>query len=583
MSSSLAYRVLFVIPNAPLVIPSAVEESLPHRPEGRALRPFICGHGGAGSSSATTPAAVPVTIGAAKLENVVPGSKKHIEGSAYPMYGKIKGVDRRTSPDVEMHHLAALVAIKVKNATSGTIKIDDVEFGMPRIVSKDPITQKKTVIDPTPLLGECTADLTGDNTSLAVNGTNKYPTTKAVLNETCSLEPDGEITVYMAVCPIATNGKTISIKVNGSQRTLKMTKDVLTPGKVTTFKVDVKEFEKDITNNLSSNAFDFISTGDKADNETSAPSCNMVSLSSGFSNQTGYTINGQACDALYVSTSSEKQTMKVTGWAKDMINALPLSFYASGLDNVPTAMTIQYVNLWLPEYATEGYFSNKKIKYQTLKKRTQLNKTSIGTLISLAGIVMEGLKVTSNGLERDCLVNFVDPNTITFNGIPTNGYLSNKNLIVLSETNTHKSITPALINSFLSTKFSTNEYKASYLGLVAMVKAIKSSTDGSLTYQSYVDAEGVEHTPEQMSGYATTTANAIYNKILGVLTGKVGDTLGESLMGVVFASPTDLIHKLRDMKFELAIQTYPYADEYPTSSTTYAPIAFWEMRGTPQN
>lgn len=54
MSASIAYRVLFVIPNAPLVIPSAVEESLPHRPEGRALRPFIWERGGAGSSSVTT-------------------------------------------------------------------------------------------------------------------------------------------------------------------------------------------------------------------------------------------------------------------------------------------------------------------------------------------------------------------------------------------------------------------------------------------------------------------------------------------------------------------------------------------------
>jgi hypothetical protein len=311
----------------------------------------------------------------------------------------------------------------------------------------------------------------------------------------------------------------------------------------------------------------------------------MVSLSSGFSEQTGYIINGQSCDKLYVSTSSEVQTMTVRGWAEDMIDALPLSFYASGLDNVPTAMTIHHVNLWLPEYNHKTNWKGEitTANYHSLKERKQLNQTNIGYLISLAGIVMDGLKVTSNGLERECLVNFVDPNTITFNGIPTNGYLSNKNLIVLSETNTHKSITPALINSFLSTKFSTNEYKASYLGLVAMVKAIKSSTDGSLTYQSYVDAEGVEHTPEQMSGYATTTANAIYNKILGVLTGKVGDSLGKRLMGVVFASPTDLIHKLRDMKFELAIQTYPYADEYPTSSTTYAPIAFWEMRGTPQN
>ena len=84
-----------------------------------------------------------------------------------------------------------------------------------------------------------------------------------------------------------------------------------------------------------------------------------------------------------------------------------------------------------------------------------------------------------------------------------------------------------------------------------------------------------------MKGYAEQTANAIYNKIVSVINGKIPSSIskyvsGESLLNIVFKSPTDLIHKLRDMKFELVIQTYPYAEtytkEYP--DTLLNPIAF---------
>lgn len=176
------------------------------------------------------------------------------------------------------------------------------------------------------------------------------------------------------------------------------------------------------------------------------------------------------------------------------------------------------------------------------------------------------------------MVNFVDENTITFNGIPTNGYFSNNNIVVLREEDTHKSIAPDLVDYFLKSKFSTTEYKASYLGLIAMVNAEKDMTNGTLEYKAYIDDKGVEHSKDEMKSLADATANAIYYKILGVLESKIAAVsdkltfLGKSLLNIVFTSPSDLIHKIRDMKFELVIQTWPYDEIYPTKSETYNPI-----------
>ena len=574
------------------------------------------------SSSGTT-TITNVRIGDDVLEDVVPGSKEHICGDAYPMYGAIKGLSKETSPDIEMHHLAALVAIKVINATAGSIKIDDVEFGMPKIVSKDPITQKKTITEATNILGDCTISLSGETPSITVNGTNVYPVTKACLDKTYELKSGEDMIVYMAVSPVKTKGKTISIKVNGSQRTLKMTKDVLNPGKVTTFKVEVKPFVNNKTDNLASNAFDdeFKSRGEQgyvweeeqykvasglfpdyayrysqgaADPQNTHAEVKMVSLENS-SEIKNATINGQTCNVAYkLGTTSAPGTITIQGWAKDLLDALPLSFYVSAADNSPAAMTIHSVDLWLPEYnkAKQQHnsvnpFPSTKTEYHRLTTRNQLKNSTIGSAIDLLQKVdkFKDLKVTDNGLERESLVAFVDPNTVTFNGIPTNGYFSNNNIVVLREQDTHKSITPELIDSFLSSKFSLDKSKpASFLGLVAIANSTVKA-DGTLEYHSYTDYNDNSYGADVMKTQAEQTAKAIFNKIVSVIDGKIPSSLssivkGKNVIAFVFEDETDMIHKFRDMKFKLVIQTYPYADTYPTTSTTYSPVILWEMTGT---
>lgn len=361
------------------------------------------------------------------------------------MYGIIKGVSKETSPDVKMEHLASVVAIKIKNTTGGSIIINDIEFSVPRILEKDPITQKRTLVQEAfPIIGDCVVDLTGNKVGVttATNSSEVYSYTKATLDKAVTLpdkDNNNELIVYLAVSPFETNGKRISIKVNGSARTtVKMTSNVLQPGKVTTFKVDVKPFLNNATEGLVSNAVDIKSYGEHegvnwVEEETNDKSgfldisyniwynyyiddtkpadnthaeCNVLSFDKNVVEKTSYTINGKACSTAYVVGSEGEGTITFSGWAKDMLNALPISFYASGLDNSPTAMTIKSVNLWIPEYnirrENRHSFDSAKetIEYQNLITRTQLKNTSIGSLINMLSDVMN-VAVTENGLERE--------------------------------------------------------------------------------------------------------------------------------------------------------------------------------------
>ena len=101
-----------------------------------------------------------------------------------------------------------------------------------------------------------------------------------------------------------------------------------------------------------------------------------------------------------------------------------------------------------------------------------------------------------------------------------------------------------------------------------------------------------------METHAETTAEAIYNKVLGVFKTRLAaidttpivnkltsaESLSKSMLGLVFSSPSDLIHKIRDMKFEVVIKTYPYAETYTTTDLTtgFQPVMLWEVHASNQ-
>ena len=491
------------------------------------------------------------------------------------MYGSLTDHPVDQSPDIQMHHLAAVVGIKIVNNTGGPIRIQDIEFGTPRLVSKDPITQQLTVTqEASPILGECTVAFDDKkvkvNTSTA-DGAKVSSTCKVTLQNPITLPlADGtnEMTVYVAVSPVQTKGKTISIKVNGSQRTLPMKTNVFESGKVTTFKVSVNQLAAPQV----TNAVNTIKSQCRM-NENGA--LETVTILPSFGTKlNSMTVNGQSVADLYKVSSG--QTLTIQGFAKDMINAMPLSFNVSSCDNQNAAMTIHTINAWMPEYKS----SWGKKDFSKLSERVPLNKMSVlkyDYLGIIKGILSDKGLGLSDGIQRSELLKFVDPNTITFNNLSVNGYFSNNNVVVLNEDSTNKSLGPGLIDTFLKNKFSLDSSKpATYIGLYAILNATYS--DKQFSYSDYTYNNGntvTTYTAAQMKTEAEQTATSIYNKVKSVL-----DNRGAgALIGLFADDATHLMHILRDVKVEIKIQPYPYAEYYDISDPTTGtnPLVLWGL------
>lgn len=120
----------------------------------------------------------------------------HIAGEQFPLWGKVKGLPRGQTLNVQMQNLLAVAGFKVKNTTDGPITVTQVQFTAPTSVS-----------------GTFTVDLTGDAPVLtAGTGATKVVTLNVESGE--ELAADATSWFYMAVTPFeAPAGSKLKIKV----------------------------------------------------------------------------------------------------------------------------------------------------------------------------------------------------------------------------------------------------------------------------------------------------------------------------------------------------------------------------------
>ena len=379
-------------------------------------------------------------------------------------------------------------------------------------------------------------------------------------------------TFYIPVKPFtAAAGKKLTVYVNGSYRDITLEKELkFEAGKITTISVPVLDYsynaqtkeghpyESDVFGKTSQGRVGLgwdEKTGGSIikptythyDDNTYGP-YEIFSLNN--CDSLDVVINGKTCKAYVVGGNSTTGSIIVRGFAKDLINALPIGFYASRYNDTPTAMTIDYVNAWLPEYGKTNY----KTDYSKLETRKDLS-TQYGTLAGYVGFDL----VAGKGVTRDLIVNKlgIAASTITFNGIVSNGNFDQNNVVVLDENPVYKEVSEKKVEEYLK-KFGND---ASLQGLKDILNS--EFPEGSNTIQWSTEAEN--------------TGKAIYDKVYSVLERKAGSLTGLAMGVVGFSNYEALMYKMRDMRFEICIKTYPYAAKYTTTDLTspLAPIIFW--------
>lgn len=530
------------------------------------------------SSSADTPSAAQVTIGASKdaeglyVQTLSADSKSHIAGPNYPMYGDQSEVSKSSNPRVQMKHLSALVALKVVNQGDGikdngdeSIIVKDLTFSVPQITSKQ--TQL-------PIIGAFTVNTTGSKVTASnftpVSGSSSNIVTLK-LTESVTIPSGGEATFYIAVRPFNESSITrtvtdpiLEVTINGSKRQVSIPSDKANfeAGTITTLRVPVKLSHPKTSNALSSTevvGYEFISWSNKND----------ITLK----------VNGEKVNAYEVGAEGKLGTITLEGYAADMIKAMDVGFYASTWNGKRAAMTISNMNVWLPY----GNGISKFNEHQGLKDVliSEL-EDDFGSTIAWAAV--EGLiGGMSSGIPRDksssfdfiTLTQFIDPQTITFNGVLENGAGSAvDDIFILDEEPIHKGITAETVNNLLKEKFYFID--ASGNKLIPTYEGLKDIINGN-----------------ENSDAANTTANAIYNKLKKVFADRGVYKISKKVVFVtvtadisftnVFNALIPGVDELKDMvkrmKVQVTISTCPYHPNKADYGSKASPITLNNISG----
>ena len=588
-----------------------------------------------------------VSIGSASIEKEA-GAVDHISGTTCPMYGTANRISGTIEPKIVMRHLANLIEVKVENATNynsvsdavpGDVVIYDVGISYSTAgnwaktealmgsftlnLLNGSLTKTTTVTNSMTwtLKNKITLGSKYDNNTSYPTSSTFYFVTAPMDLQTAKvidyyyLTTDKTKTLTVAeyeqksdtekkkYTPVIKRQDVFSFSVNGSVRPMPETQypgndgDEFASGYMQKFVLPIKEIQYP----LESDAFQIYSYGRKPGwyenvgteqepkyewrEDTEKEECQVLSFG-GYSTPT-ITINGTVRNDIYVVGGEKTEgTITLQGYAKELINALPVGFYASRGD-AATAMTVDHINLWIPTYDSEGEAGKRVYNYNRMTDRTSLRNYTLQDVpyrllfwdsyadvdMWLAETILGSLE---QGITRELMVGDVvgiNENTITFNGMVQNGYFAkeDKNAVVLYEAPVYKEVSIQTVEGFIN-RFSSGGKTATLAGLKAILNATLLA-NGTLEFK---EADGYSATENQ--SMATETAEAIINKLISV----IGDrnlniivaevNFSKIISPGMFKNATDLMHKLRDMKFEIVIKTWPYS-----SSSTLQPIVFWGL------
>lgn len=135
----------------------------------------------------------------------------HIAGTCYPVCGAAKAVASAQTPAIEVNHLTSLVEVVVKNASSSPLDVTEIE-----------LTAGEAIV------GEFYADITKDAPTYTAVSADKVSSTARLTVAESQLAAGASGKYYLAVKPFkAAAGTTITMSVNGIERSAEMTKEMV--------------------------------------------------------------------------------------------------------------------------------------------------------------------------------------------------------------------------------------------------------------------------------------------------------------------------------------------------------------------
>lgn len=147
-------------------------------------------------------------------------SKSHLSGDACPLYGIAKNVGSEDKPSVVMSHLSSVVAVEVTNTLDEPFTVSSVSFTSTEAVN-----------------GQFYIDCSS-TAPVYTDGTSVSNTANLSVDGGTAIAKGGSATFYIVIKPhTAAEGSTLSISVNGVEKTLNLGSDlVFKAGQIKTLK-----------------------------------------------------------------------------------------------------------------------------------------------------------------------------------------------------------------------------------------------------------------------------------------------------------------------------------------------------------
>lgn len=426
-----------------------------------------------------------ITIGATKESGyvqtqLIADSKAHIAGEICPMYDYLESQSGSTTPQFNMKHLSALLAIKIVNeGGDGDIIINSAQISVPTI-STTAIKQTEEKF-----VGDFKVKISGDNVEYIPVANSSSSTAKLSFGgANFSIAPNDDLTLYLAIKPFDASGKTFDITINGAQKRVTIPSGVkFEAGKMTTLRVPLK-----LSYPTQTNVFDL-------QGGSGWSTYKLASLVGDYNTTETMLINGKEVDVVVLGTPAKPGMVQVQGTPQELINKVPINFYASSYGNNQGVMRVE----------------------------------SITATFSILGIP---IPVTFNYSD---LISYVKPERIQFSGVlPLQQYERNgtKYITILDEEPIQKGINIENINNLLES-FDDNtkdEFKPTFEGLKAAL-----NNDG-------IDTDG-------------TPANVTAKCICAKLKSELADNEKLSAVSGLFDSPSMMFYLVRGAHIKVVLST----------------------------